>query len=433
MNRLFFFFNKIPRTRIYVEPTTLFKSLFEVIFKEPERGDTVKEFERVFSLRYGGKRVLALPFARIAFYYILKALDIREGSEVLMTPITIPDMVNMIRCLGLKPVFVDFEKNTYNVDFDDLEKKINEKSSVLLITYLCGLVPDMDKIIKMANRYNIILLEDCSQNFGAKYKNTLLGTLGEAGFFSTGILKALSTYNGGMVISDNERLLNKIEELINRDFTIPPKKFSLGFIIENLFVWFLTQRLVFSLFTYYMIKLLNLLNPDIISRSQTSNVSLFFGGSPRLMNKVPNDMLYFYTDMQADAGLEVLKTIDISDERRINNAKILLENLSNVSSAHLPRLTDECRNIFWRFPIKIKDYKNFQKYLFNRYIDTSRTNLTCCSSAPFFKIYKMETPEAEEAKEDTVYIPVEPSLSERQMRYIADTINEYFQKFKDNN
>jgi len=106
MNRLFFFFNKIPRTRIYVHSSILFKSLFIAIFKKPKRSGTVKEFEKAFSRRYGGKRAIALPFARIAFHYILKALELKEGSEVLMTSITIPDMVNMIRCLGAQATVV---------------------------------------------------------------------------------------------------------------------------------------------------------------------------------------------------------------------------------------------------------------------------------------------------------------------------------------
>ena len=363
----------------------------------------------------------------------MKALELKEGSEVLMTPITIPDMVNMIRCLGLKPVFVDFEKDTYNIDCDDLERKLSEKSRVILITHLCGLVPDMDKIVKTVNRHNLILLEDCSQDFGAAYKDKPLGTFGEAGFFSTGILKALSTYSGGIIISDNEILLNKIDELVNNDFSMPPRSFLIKFVFENLLVWFLTQRFVFSLFTYYIIRLLNIFKPEAISKSQASNVSLFFGGAPSLMDKVPKDMLYFYTDIQAEVGLKILNTIDSFDKKRIRNARILLENLCQAGRMHLPVLMDESRCVFWRFPIRMKDYKRFQEYLFNKYIDTSRTNLMCCSSAPFFKIYATETNEAEKAKEQTVYIPVDPSLSEGQMRYIAGTINMYFRDFKEFN
>jgi dTDP-4-amino-4,6-dideoxygalactose transaminase len=404
-----------------------------VIFKKPGKGSKVKEFERDFCGHYGYKYARVLPFARIAFYYILKAMDIKEGAEVLMTPITIPDMVNMIRCAGLKPVFVDFKKDTYNIDCEELEKKINEKSRVILITYLCGLVPDMDEIVRMANKYKLVLIEDCSQNFGAQYRNKPLGTFGEAGFFSTGVLKALSTYSGGMIVSDNQRLLNKIDELTTQDFTMPSRVFLLKLIIENILVWFLAQRFIFSLFTYYIIKLFNLINPEVISKSQTKNVSLFFGGQPCLMNKVPKGMLYFYTDVQAKVGLKILKTIESTDQKRIKNAEILLENLSKRNAKYFPRLIGEARNVFWRFPVQIKDYRRFQDYLFKRYIDTSRTNLTTCSSTPFFKIYKTETRVAEEAKERTVYLPVDPSLDERQMMYIVDAINLYFQKLEYSN
>lgn len=432
MNRLVFFFNKIPRTRIYIRPTILFKSLFEVVFKKPKRGNAVKEFERAFSLQYGTRYALALPFARIAFYYILKALEIKEGSEVLMTPLTIPDMVNMIRCLGLKPVFIDLKKNTYNIDCDDLEKKTSKGSKVLLVTHLCGLVPDMEKITEIANKHKLILLEDCSQNFGARYKNKPLGTFGEAAFFSTGILKSLSTYNGGIIISYNGDLMNKIEELINKDFTMPPRIFHLKFIMENLLVWFLTQRFVFSLFTYYVIKFVNLLSPEAISKSQTANVSLFFGGSPRLRDKVQKNMLYFYTDMQAKAGLKILKTITLTDEKRINNVNIFLENLNDVNKSYLAEFKKEDRNVFWRFPIRIRERKRFQRYLLNRYIDTSRTNLMCCSSDPVFEVYKTETLEAEEVKENSVYLPITPFLSQDQIKYIAYTVNEYFESSKNN-
>lgn len=422
-----FFFRKIPRTKIYIKPQLIMRSLFKTIFEDLKRGQTVKEFEREFAFHYGSKYALAMPFARIALYYLLRALEIEKDSEVLMTPITIPDMVNMIRCVGLRPVFVDLERNTYNVKCEELERKINEKTKVFLLTYLCGFVPDMDRIVDIVKRYNLILIEDCSQNFGSKYKDRAVGTFGEAGFFSTTTLKTCSTFSGGMIISNNLELIKKIENLAAKDLSKPPKSFCTKFIAENFFLWLLTQQCVFSIFTFYLIKILNFINPNIIAQLQKGNIGLFIGEKrPVLRNVIPKNMLYFYTDMQAEVGLEILKTIEYSDKKRIHNAKMLLENLPDVDKSCLPVLEEGSRNTFYRFPIKVKRYENFQKFLFDKHIDTSRSALDCCSTEPVFEMYKTEMKEAEEVMEQSVFIPIHPLLNEDDMKHIAQVVNEYF-------
>lgn len=426
MDRRCFFFRKIPRARIYLKPRFLAKSLLELLFLPTTRGRWVKEFEETFSSQYHSKYALSFPFARVALYYLLRALNIEKGSEVLMTPVTIPDMVNSIRIAGLRPVFVDFAKNTYNIDCEDLKRKVTKKSRVLLITYLCGLVPDLDKIIKLADKYNLILLEDCSQNFGSKYKDKTLGTFGRAGIFSTCSLKALPTYNGGVAISNEADLMKRAEELRDLDFSLPPKRFLFKFIVENLVVWFAAQPLVFSLIIFYTQKILNLINPEIIERAQGKSIGLFWGGPDRLRDRFPEEMFYFFTDLQAKAGLAGLRAIGELDKKRIKNANILLDSLSEAARSHLPSLIEGSHNVFWRFPIRVKNYRDFQRYLLDHFIDTSRTNLTCCSSHPIFQMYKAETKEACDTREHSVFIPVHPSLDEKQMRYIADTINSYF-------
>ena len=129
---------KIPRGQLYFEPSEVYGALARGIPGALRRGDRVRELESRFAELTGSPRALALPRTRIAVHLILKALDLPEGSQVIMSPVTIPDIVNAVLLAGLRPVFVDLGQRTCNVDYDALAHAITDETSALLITHLCG-------------------------------------------------------------------------------------------------------------------------------------------------------------------------------------------------------------------------------------------------------------------------------------------------------
>ena len=189
------FFNKIPRAKIYLEPFTLFILFFKVIFKKPRKRSKTKEWEDTFKKYFDKKEAIALPKARIAFYFLLKNLDLPKNSEIIITPLTIADMVNAIVWAGHKPVFCDLGEQTYNINYEDLENKITPKTKSVLVTHLNGFATNMDKVLAVTQKHNLRLIEDVSQSFGTTFNSKLLGTFGTAGIFSTSFLKSLKKWN----------------------------------------------------------------------------------------------------------------------------------------------------------------------------------------------------------------------------------------------
>ena len=222
---------KSPRMQPYLGLSSLFKSLVNTL-GPVSHGRRVEAFNAAFKQFFDSKEAHAVSRARFAFYYLLKAMDLPKGSQVLITSLHITDFINMILLLDLEPVFVDMNPKTYNIDQEDLKRKISNKSKVLLVTHLCGLVTEMDAITAICAENRIELLEDCSQCVGADYKEKSIGTFGKAGIFSLSFMKTLSTLYGGMIISDDVVLMERVRKL-TADLPLPPRSFLLGAIIKS--------------------------------------------------------------------------------------------------------------------------------------------------------------------------------------------------------
>ena len=147
---------KLPRGKLYIDLLTLIKCLFKILLNLGlSRGKKTLEFENTFCKYWNRNKCITTSTCRLSLYYVLKSLNLKEGDEVLLTPIQIPDFINVILNLKLKPVFIDINKETESVDLKDLESKINKKSRVLLATYLTGLVPDIKKISTICDENSI--------------------------------------------------------------------------------------------------------------------------------------------------------------------------------------------------------------------------------------------------------------------------------------
>jgi len=414
-----YFFHKIPRVQIYLDLSDLISVFFKTLFSKLERGQKTEEFENAFKSYYQVEQAVVLSQARIALYYILKNLNLSKGDQVLMTPLTIADMVNMIQLLDLEPVFCDLAKQTYNIDCQDLESKITDKTKVLFVTHLNGLSTDMDKIKKIVNEHDLVLIEDCSQSFGAKFKDKYLGTFGQASIFSLSVTKTCSTLFGGMIISNDSELVRKITD-DTKDFNKPKKSVLISNIIKNLILKIATNRFIFSVFTYYLIYLLNLMSGNLVNRFVISNPNTI------LKKELDPKILFHYTDLQAKIGIKVLKIIDQDDQKRIDNVQFLFNSVSSKVKDRLPVVVPGARNVYWRMPIRVSRPKDFIRYMSKKYIDTVSTNLVLASQEPAFEKYKTDTPEAFESKFNSVFVPIHSSFSRLDIKYIAEALNSYF-------
>jgi len=170
-----------------------------------------QELEEEFRKYLGVKYAFAFNSGRSGLMAILEATKIRPEDEVLLQAFTCNSAVNPILNLGAKPVFVDIDE-TINLDPEDLKKKITHKSKAVMIQHTFGWPAKIDEILEICKKNNLILVEDCAHSLGAKYKGKFCGSFGDAAFFSFGRDKIISSVFGGMVVTNNEKIGERIKE-----------------------------------------------------------------------------------------------------------------------------------------------------------------------------------------------------------------------------
>ncbi len=168
-------------------------------------GENVIEFEKEFASYIGVKHAISVGNGTDALVLALKAMGIKSGDEVITTPFTFFATAEAISAVGAVPVFVDVEKETFNIDVTKIEEKITNKTKAIIPVHIFGQAADMDEINKIAKKHNLLVLEDACQAIGGKYKRKNIGTLGDAACFSFFPTKNLGCAgDGGMIVTDND-------------------------------------------------------------------------------------------------------------------------------------------------------------------------------------------------------------------------------------
>jgi len=174
------------------------------------KGNEVKQFEEEFARFLGVKYAYSFGAGRMALYSILKAMHLKEGSEVIVTGYTCVVVPAAVLYAGLKPVYVDIED--YNLNIKELENKITKKTKVIIAQHTYGIPLAMEKITKIAKKHKLKVIEDCAHVIGGKYHGRMLGTFGDAAFFSFENSKVISTIEGGMAVTNSKRLEKELKK-----------------------------------------------------------------------------------------------------------------------------------------------------------------------------------------------------------------------------
>lgn len=215
---------------------------------------SIHEYERSFSGWFNSKHAFSFWKGRVALYAILKALGIKEGDEVILPGYTCVMDVNPVKYLGARPVYVDIEPATYNVDVNLLEQRITANTKVIIAQHTYGYPCDMDAIMSIAERNGITVIEDCCLALGSKHKGKLVGTFGKAAYFSFQWNKPYTTGLGGMAITSDADLAAKIESLRANEMCSPSRKevvmLRAQLAVYRLFIYPRTTALAQSIFRY---------------------------------------------------------------------------------------------------------------------------------------------------------------------------------------
>ncbi len=175
-------------------------------------GANVDGFEKEFAIKIGAKYTVALASGTAAIHMALKAAGVGKGDIVFCPTLTFAATANPIIYQNAIPVFIDSDYKTWNMSPELLEEAFEKYPDVkvVIVVHLYGLAADMDRIIELCKKYNVVLIEDAAESLGTYYKGKHTGTFGDYGIFSFNGNKIITTSGGGMLVSDNKERIDKV-------------------------------------------------------------------------------------------------------------------------------------------------------------------------------------------------------------------------------
>lgn len=181
-------------------------------------GEKVRTFQRQFAHLYGVKYCHMVTSGTAALHVACGALGIGPGDEVVTSPITDQGTVIAILAQGGVPVFADVDPHTYNITPDTVAACITNRTKAIIVVHLAGNPADMDGILRLAQRHELAVIEDCAQSYLCWYKGRLAGTLGDIGCFSLNDFKHISAGDAGMVVTNNESLSKRAALFLDKGY-----------------------------------------------------------------------------------------------------------------------------------------------------------------------------------------------------------------------
>ena len=425
---------KFPRHKLYIDIKFLIISLFNLLLIKEKISKKYNNLKKCFEHYYNSENVYFISTWRLGLYFILKSYNLTKSSEVIITGIGIPDKINSVLLAGLKPVFVDLDLNSHNIDISDLKKKINNSTKVIHITYLSGLVPNMDEIKEICKENDLILIEDISQAYGANYKNKICGTFGNVSIGSFSLGKTISSNGGGVVIINDDKIKKNFENLFDNELSLPSKLFLIKLNLNQILIKILTSKLIFNFFTYYLFFLIKKISkstfndPEMKNKFFSSlNKDNYYKNVPFIRKNYPNTLMKKMSDSQCQIAQNCFDNLIKNNTKNQDIAKLYFENLNEKFLKNIPKNSlDYTQNVYWHFPIHIfKNYELFKDYMFQNGVDCVSYGLPLISGLDAFEEFKLNMPNSEKVKYNTIFFPLHPDFTIKDIKRLIKTINNF--------
>lgn len=188
------------------------------------QGPKIEEFEKKIAKYCNAKYAVAVSSGTAALHAAYFAANIGSGDEVIISSLNFAAASNIIAILGGKPVFVDIQKDTLNMEFKNLERKITKKTKAIIPVDFAGHPCDLDEIMRIAKKHNLLVIEDAAHSLGSEYKGRRVGGIADMTVFSFHPVKLITTGEGGMVLTNNKKFYEKLKTFRHHGIVKKPNK-----------------------------------------------------------------------------------------------------------------------------------------------------------------------------------------------------------------
>lgn len=343
-------------------------------------GPKIAEFERKFADYVGAKYAVAVSNGTAALHIACMAAGIGKGDEVITTPITFAASANCALYCGATPVFADIDPVTYNISPESVECHVTERTKAIIPVHYTGQTCDMDAIHKIADKYNLIVIEDAAHAVGAEYKGKKIGSLSDMTEFSFHPVKHITCGEGGIVTTNREDLYEKLKLFRTHGITREEK-----FLHKVDGPWYYEQ------------------------------IDLGYN--------------YRITDIQAALGISQLGRIDKFLEKRKKIAAKYDEAFRDFNGIEIPKQAEYSNSAYHLYVIKVD--KSIRKALFE-YLRANNIGVNVhyipVYTFPYYREHGYEDVKCENAEklyESIISIPIYYDLSDEEQDYVIDKIKEF--------
>ena len=331
------------------------------------QGPKVAEFEEKFAEYIGTRHAIATSSGTTALHVALLCAGIGKGDEVITTPFSFAATANSVLYTGGKPVFVDIDPKTYNINAEQIEDAITDKTKAILPVHLYGQPADMDKICKIAEDHDLKVIEDAAQAHGAIYHGRKVGSIGDMACFSFYPTKNITTGEGGIITTDDDAF-------------------------------------------------------DKDARAIRAH------GESERYEHVTLGYNFRMTDIAAAIGVVQLKRLEEFNEKRIENAEYLTEHIHSIEGIEPPYVAKNVRHVFHQYTVRVADGKRdeLKEFLNSEGVGTGVHYPRTIYKQKLYEDlgYTANCPEAEKAAAEVLSLPVNPTLSAEDFGKIVSVLQD---------
>lgn len=413
-------FRPNPKNRLYTNSYSYLQFLGYVLGGRFQKSSQdIDLFEKTLCERFDTQYALCVYQCRVGIYLAIKAL-IKPGQDVILSPYTIADVINMVIFAGGRPVFADVDRETCNISVAEVERLINSNTGAVLITHLHGVAAEATRIKGICDRFNIPMIEDCAQSFGVYEQGKPVGTIGDVGVFSFEMHKNIPTWLGGAVVSNRMDVVEKIRAEL-KEFSYPPltgitRKVKKGLMHDIACAPMLFQLLTYPILRFSYLNKVESVNKMARRQPQESDPAA----------ELPEVYKSSYTSFQARIGLHQLSHVDRDIQTRIENGLLYYEGLKDIDGLILsPVRTDRSNTYLW-FPVQYSNRDQLLAFMFRQGRDVAAGHFTSNADAPQFEEFHRICPNAKKVETELIYLPTYPSYSRHEVEQTIKVIRQYF-------
>lgn len=338
-------------------------------------GPKITEFEQAVCNYTGAKYAVAIANGTAALHAACFAAGIKPGDEVITTPITFAASSNCVLYCGGTPVFADVKPDTYNIDPEDIRRKITEKTKAIIAVDYTGQPCELDEIREIAKEHNLLVIEDGAHALGADYKGKKIGSVSDMTTFSFHPVKHITTGEGGMIVTNDEKLYNRLKLFRSHGITRDER-----FLTKNEGDWYYQQ--------------------------------LELGYNYRI------------TDIQCALGVSQMRKLDKFVERRKELVRRYNEAFEKIPQIVCPTQKEGCNNSWHLYVIQVEDRKEVFDKLRQAGINVN-VHYIPVYKHPYYQEHGYEKvccPNAEKLYEHIISLPLYPGLTDEEQDYVIEQV-----------